>query len=76
MVLYMFLSVVATFITEGIIFAGIYFYETEILAGEYRRVWGSSGQGKLALGMLTGLFQLLQALFPISHCPSPPCSAS
>ena len=53
MVLYMFLSVVATFITEGIIFAGIYFYETEILAGEYRRVWGSSGQGKLALGMLS-----------------------
>lgn len=32
MVLYMFLSVLATFITEGIIFAGIYFYETEILA--------------------------------------------
>ena len=50
MVMYMFLSVLATFLTEGMIFAGIYFYETEILAGEYRKVWGASGQGRLALG--------------------------
>ena len=53
MVMYMFLSVLATFLTEGMIFAGIYFYETEILAGEYRKVWGASGQGRLALGMFT-----------------------
>ncbi len=46
----MFLSVIATAITEGIIFAGIYLYETEIIAGEYKRVWGNSGQGKLSLG--------------------------
>ncbi len=50
MVMYMFLSVIATAITEGIIFAGIYLYETEIIAGEYKRVWGNSGQGKLSLG--------------------------
>lgn len=53
MVLYMFLSVLATLVTEGIIFAGIYFYETEILAREYRRVWGASGQGSMSFGMLT-----------------------
>ena len=53
MVLYMFLSVLATFLTEALIFAGIYFYETEILAGEYRQVWGASGQGRLAVDMLT-----------------------
>ena len=53
MVLYMFLSVLATIVTEGIIFAGIYFYETEILAREYKRVWGASGQGSMSFGMLT-----------------------
>lgn len=49
----MFLSVLATIVTEGIIFAGIYFYETEILAREYKRVWGASGQGSMSFGMLT-----------------------
>ena len=44
MVMYMFCSVLATLITEGIIFIGIYFYETEIIAGEYKKVWGASGQ--------------------------------
>lgn len=40
-IMYMLLSVIATLITEGIIFAGIYLYEKEIVAGDYRRVWGS-----------------------------------
>lgn len=53
MVLYMLLSVLATLITEGIIFLGIYLYETEIIAGEYRKVWGSSGQGSISLRMLS-----------------------
>lgn len=53
MVLYMFLSVIATLATEGIIFAGIYFYETEILAGEYKRVWGAAGQGRMSVKILT-----------------------
>ena len=45
MVMYMFFSLIATFITEGLIFMGIYLYETEIIAGEYKKVWGASGQG-------------------------------
>ena len=53
MVLYMFLSVLRPSSQRESFFAGIYFYETEILAGEYRRVWGASGQGNLALGMFT-----------------------
>lgn len=53
MVLYMFCSVLATLITEGIIFIGIYFYETEIIAGEYKKVWGSAGQGRMSLSMLS-----------------------
>ncbi|MCI6859166.1 MAG: HAMP domain-containing histidine kinase [Eubacterium sp.] len=53
MVMYMFFSVVATAITEGLIFAGIYLYETEIIAGEYKRVWGASGQGRMSLGTFT-----------------------
>lgn len=53
MVMYMFFSVLATLVTEGIIFAGIYLYETEIIAGEYKKVWGAAGQGKMALGMLS-----------------------
>ncbi len=51
MVMYMILSVMATIITEGIIFACIYLYETEILAGEYREVWGAYGQGRMTFGM-------------------------
>lgn len=53
MVFYMFLSVLATVATEGLIFAGIYFYETEILAGEYKRVWGAAGQGRMSVNMMT-----------------------
>lgn len=53
MVMYMFCSVLATLITEGIIFIGIYFYETEIIAGEYKKVWGASGQGRMSLSMLS-----------------------
>ena len=53
MVMYMFCSVLATLITEGIIFIGIYFYETEIIAGEYKKVWGASGQERMSLSMLS-----------------------
>ena len=53
MVMYMFFSLIATFITEGLIFMGIYLYETEIIAGEYKKVWGASGQGKMSLGTFT-----------------------
>ncbi len=49
MVRYMFLSILATFITEGLIFAGVYLYETQVVAGEYRRIWNASGQGNLSL---------------------------
>lgn len=37
MVMYMFFSLIATFITEGLIFMGIYLYETEIIAVNIRR---------------------------------------
>lgn len=53
MALYMFLSVLATIVTEGIIFMGIYLYETEIIAGEYRKVWGASDQGVMSIRMFT-----------------------
>ena len=53
MVMYMFLSLIATIVTEGLIFMGIYLYETEIIAGEYKKVWGASGQGKMTLGTFT-----------------------
>ena len=49
----MFFSLIATFITEGLIFMGIYLYETEIIAGEYKKVWGASGQGKMSFGTFT-----------------------
>ena len=52
MVMYMVASVIATVITEGIIFLGIYFYETEILAGEYLRIWGSTVDGHINLDVL------------------------
>lgn len=53
MVMYMFFSLIVTFITEGLIFMGIYLYETEIIAGEYKKVWGASGQGKMSFGTFT-----------------------
>lgn len=53
MVMYMFLSLIATIVTEGIIFMGIYLYETEIIAGEYKKVWGAAGQGKMTFGTFT-----------------------
>ena len=53
MIMYMFLSLLATIATEGIIFMGIYLYETEIIAGEYKKVWGASGQGKMSFGTFT-----------------------
>ena len=61
MVMYMFFSLIATFITEGLIFMGIYLYETEIIAGEYKKVWGASGQGKMSFGTFT-LSQSIAAL--------------
>jgi len=53
MVSYMLSSVLATLITEGIIFIGIYLYETENIAGEYRKVWGASGQSSMSFRMLS-----------------------
>lgn len=53
MIMYMFLSLLATIATEGLIFMGIYLYETEIIAGEYKKVWGAFGQGKMSLGTFT-----------------------
>ena len=53
MVRYMLLSILATFITEGIIFIGVYLYETENIAGEYSKIWGASGQSSMPLGMLS-----------------------
>ena len=53
--MYMFFSLIATFITEGLIFMGIYLYETEIIAGgDIRRVnRGASGRGKCRFGTFT-----------------------
>lgn len=48
MVRFMLLSILATLITEGIIFLGIFLYETENIAGEYRKVWGTSPQGNIS----------------------------
>lgn len=45
LVLYMILSVLATILTEVVIFGGIYLYETRIVAGEYRQIWGGGGPG-------------------------------
>ena len=41
----MILSVLATILTEIVIFGGIYLYETRIVAGEYRQIWGSGSSG-------------------------------
>ena len=49
-IMYMLLSVIATLVTEGIIFAGIYLYEREIVAGDYRRIWGSGTFSLLRFG--------------------------
>ena len=53
MAMYMFLSVLATLVTEGIIFMGIYLYETEIIAGEYKKVWGTAGPGAMSVQNFT-----------------------
>ena len=45
LVLYMILSVLATILTEVVIFGGIYLYETRIVAGEYRQIWGGGSPG-------------------------------
>ena len=49
-IMYMLLSVIATLVTEGIIFAGIYLYEREIVAGDYRRIGGSGTFSLLRFG--------------------------
>ena len=66
-VLYMFLSIIATIITEAVLFFGIYIYENEMSTGRYREIWGTSGNGKvtssiLALGNLNG-FDIAVLLF-------------
>ncbi len=52
MVMYMFMSVLATLITEGIIFAGIYTYESQMAAQEYNKAGNVLGQGNLPLSRL------------------------
>lgn len=59
-VLYMFMSILATIATEAVLLYGIYLYENEMSMGRYREIWGASGNGKaassiLALGNLNGL---------------------
>ena len=63
----MFLSIIATIITEAVLFFGIYIYENEMSTGRYREIWGTSGNGKvtssiLALGNLNG-FDIAVLLF-------------
>lgn len=57
MVMYMFMSVLATLVTEGLIFAGIYLYETQIAAQEYRRIWSITGQGNMSLSRTFSMTQ-------------------
>ena len=52
-VLYMFLSVLATIVTEAVLFFLIFLYENEMSTGRYREIWGISGNGKVTSGMLT-----------------------
>lgn len=53
-VMYMVLSIIATVVTEGIIFLGIYFYEMKIIASEYKEVWGAAGQGNRMYSLVFG----------------------
>ena len=69
LVMYLLLSVLATVLTEVVIFGGIYLYETRIVAGDYRRVWGSGDFGisltqsisgdLIVVGIFTVLFMTL-----------------
>ena len=67
LVLYMLMSVAATLLTEAVIFAGIYLYESRIVAGEYHRIWGSNGQGTsvLDLSRSAGLDILVIVVFTV-----------
>lgn len=53
-VMYIIYSILATFVTEAIILGGVYLYETEILAVEYNKIWGASGQGSMKLSSFLG----------------------
>ncbi|MEE1229321.1 MAG: HAMP domain-containing sensor histidine kinase [Lachnospiraceae bacterium] len=66
MIMYMLLSMLATLVTEGIIFVCIYFYETNILAGEYRRVWGAYGQGSMSVAMFLNTQSLPLDIFVVT----------
>lgn len=66
MIMYMLLSMIATLVTEGIIFVCIYFYETNILAGEYRRVWGAYGQGSMSVAMFLNTQSLPLDIFVVT----------
>ena len=65
-VLYMFLSIIATILTESVLFLGIYIYETAILKGRYREIWGATGNGRsvgiLSMNHMTG-FDIAVLLF-------------
>ncbi len=65
-IMYMLLSVIATLVTEGIIFAGIYLYEREIVAGDYRRIWGSGTFSLLRFGEPSGAFSDLGLIIVFS----------
>ena len=51
-VFYMFASVIAMILTETVLLYGIYFYETAMMTGRYREIWGSAGNGRVASSML------------------------
>lgn len=57
LVLYMLLSVFATVVTELVIFGGIYLYETRIVAGEYRRIWGAGGSAFTGINLTESAFR-------------------
>lgn len=49
----MVLSLMATFVTEFILFFGIYIYETTMMAGRYREIWGDASHGRVSSSMLS-----------------------
>ncbi len=52
-VLYVLLSILATAITETILFFGIYLYEIEMMTNRYREIWGNAGNGRVSSSMLS-----------------------
>jgi len=66
-VFYMFMSILATILTETVLFYGIYLYESQMNSGRYREIWGVAGDGNVtssvfSLNNLSG-FDLIVLLF-------------